>query len=435
MFAVKLNPDLRKTLLSALSAGLPHLTVVDSWFLSEETRAFLIKLDALLPANHSPKNGAGHDRAPRAFLVSILDDHPLADFAADYLQHVIVDATAPRTERKIGTQSLAEILDPFDANALAEALIVQLESLPHPYTFAVPLNAQLSKLLEDGENEIPINPHMRIVRVSDEARAQLDGSQTSALRNLVARWGQRAFVVGDCALEIKVSGYCPRYGQSATVNEAMLSAKAFFGLCVALRLISSGYTFGGEPTQERMSINRADTGEIIGDQKFDQDAGHYLRSLRPHDRLMSQSSQERRLFVRAGLADIGKCIQAGDQGKRLRLAGRWFFDSVAGSDDVTAFVQAMIVLETLLGRQDSEDIEKLGVGELLRNRCAYLLGHSATEREEILSKFPAIYRVRSAIVHRGQSRLSFKERELLDDLRFYCARVIHAEGRLVAGQA
>ena len=55
----------------------------------------------------------------------------------------------------------------------------------------------------------------------------------------------------------------------------------------------------------------------------------------------------------------------------LRLATQWYFDSL-GSDELLSFVQVIVALKILLG--DKATAEKVGVGKLLANRCAYLLG-------------------------------------------------------------
>jgi Apea-like HEPN len=71
------------------------------------------------------------------------------------------------------------------------------------------------------------------------------------------------------------------------------------------------------------------------------------------------------------------------------------------------------------------------LNELLRNRCAYLVGKNQSQREEILTEFADIYKVRSEIVHRGKSRLSKQERQLFYRLRWLCGRAIQEEINLL----
>lgn len=105
-----------------------------------------------------------------------------------------------------------------------------------------------------------------------------------------------------------------------------------------------------------------------------------------------------------------------DANRQIISAGKWLLNSYGGSDALLSFVQATVVLEILLGEQNSTG-EKLGLTELLRNRCAYLVAKNRSEREEIKNKFDEIYNVRSKIVHTGKSRLKGREWYLLSELR------------------
>ncbi len=107
------------------------------------------------------------------------------------------------------------------------------------------------------------------------------------------------------------------------------------------------------------------------------------------------------------------------------MPSQWYFDSVTGPDQLLQYVQAMVTLEILLG--DKASPKEIGLNELLRNRCAYLIGSSQEERTEIHKLFGEIYDVRSQIVHRGKHRLDMNERLLLGRLRLMCRRVIQKE--------
>ena len=89
-----------------------------------------------------------------------------------------------------------------------------------------------------------------------------------------------------------------------------------------------------------------------------------------------------------------------------------------------------VALEILLGEKASSDL--IGIGELLANRCAYLIGKSHTQRGEIQAEVKSIYATRSRIVHAGQSRLSAREKHQLARLHVLCVRVIEKELELLA---
>jgi hypothetical protein len=118
-----------------------------------------------------------------------------------------------------------------------------------------------------------------------------------------------------------------------------------------------------------------------------------------------------------------------EEAEKLRLAGKWLFDSYCGNNELLSFIQTTVSLEILLGEKSVSDL--MGLGELLRNRCAYLIGNTHSQREEILDDFKKIYDIRSKIVHRGKSQLSRHERGLFHKLQWMTNRVIQEEIELI----
>jgi hypothetical protein len=88
-----------------------------------------------------------------------------------------------------------------------------------------------------------------------------------------------------------------------------------------------------------------------------------------------------------------------------------------------------VVLEILLGEKATSDL--MGIGELIGNRCSYLIGKSHKQRSDVLSTFKKIYDIRSGIVHRGKNRLSWEERRLSLRLQWMCLRAIQEEVELL----
>jgi Apea-like HEPN len=122
-------------------------------------------------------------------------------------------------------------------------------------------------------------------------------------------------------------------------------------------------------------------------------------------------------------------FSGGPKAEPIVLASEWFFNSYTGNDQLLSYVQAMVVLEILLG--DKTTSKEIGLGRLLSNRCAYLIGTTQEERAAILSDFNQIYDVRSDIVHEGKSRLTRDERVLFYTLQSFCHRVIQEEIKLL----
>jgi hypothetical protein len=114
-----------------------------------------------------------------------------------------------------------------------------------------------------------------------------------------------------------------------------------------------------------------------------------------------------------------------EKSQKIIHAGQWLFEGYVGKNELLSFVQTTIAMEILLGDKAMSDL--LGLGELLRNRCAYLIGKSQKKRESILSDFKKIYSIRSSIVHSGKNKLNNNERYLFLKLQWMCRRVIQEE--------
>jgi hypothetical protein len=137
-------------------------------------------------------------------------------------------------------------------------------------------------------------------------------------------------------------------------------------------------------------------------------------------------SQERQdAWSERNFEEMRGVLRQEKKAESILLASQWYFDSSHGADELLRYVQSMIVLEIVLGDKATSDL--MGLNELLRNRCAYLIGKSQEERAELHETFKKIYDVRSQIVHRGKHRLTADERSLLNRLRWIGRRVIQKE--------
>ncbi|MBN9277161.1 MAG: hypothetical protein J0I57_05940, partial [Hyphomicrobium sp.] len=151
-----------------------------------------------------------------------------------------------------------------------------------------------------------------------------------------------------------------------------------------------------------------------------------LLGLSLHDLDGTLDSEERKLsWAEHTLGNMASAFAGLEKAETILLGAQWLFDSYSSRDELLSFVQAMVVLEILLGDKNASD--KIGLGSLLRNRCAYLIGNSQEERTNILQDFNKIYSVRSQIVHAGKHRLTLEERSLFRRLQWMCRRVIDKE--------
>jgi hypothetical protein len=110
----------------------------------------------------------------------------------------------------------------------------------------------------------------------------------------------------------------------------------------------------------------------------------------------------------------------------IKAALEWGFDAQESDNQTLSFIQASIGLEALLGEKVDKDDP---LTARLADRCAYLLGKTHRDREQIRERFKVMYRVRSKLVHGRSARLSLFDASQLTFARNTLEAVITEEAR------
>lgn len=218
------------------------------------------------------------------------------------------------------------------------------------------------------------------------------------------------------------------YSETPTYENVVSSLKSFCGLAIALRLFKVNLQYRSTPTKARFRIHRLidESWEVQKTQELDSPTSDAFYDLVLHDLDGALDDDAKKsLWANSRLEDIGKVFTSRTKSKKLLLASKWLFESYSGKNELLAFIQLTIVLEILLGDKASSD--QTGLSVLLRNRCAYLIGTTQTQRNELLKDFQDIYNVRSKIVHKGKSLITNTDRSLFRKLQWMCRRVIQKE--------
>jgi hypothetical protein len=421
-----LHADCKSRLVDALSEALPHIELKNGMFV-EGLSAFIVLYNS---EKVLPTKGKIRDQ-----LVNYIDERPLTEFVTTTLSSELRDATYISDGPNI---KLAE-LEPYrDAKKLAERFVESLESLPRQYTLTLRLPKMLDTLVGPDKTKIVLSSNVRIVRatsefmqtfefetVSDSLRGKLvGGSILGALFNKKAEWEGDALY-----LQIGVTGYIGIYGGSNTYQDALRTLRSVFGLGTALQLFETKYEYTLAKPSASVVVHqqRADSSwEVVERVELNDTLAGTLNTLRLSkanawiDSQQKQDAWSERIFE-----EMRGVFRQEKKAESIILASQWYFDSSHGADELLRYVQSMIVLEIILGDKATSDL--MGLNELLRNRCAYLIGKSQEERAELHETFKRIYDVRSQIVHRGKHRLTADERWLLNQLRWMCLRVIQKE--------
>jgi Apea-like HEPN len=423
-----LHADCKSRLVDALAEAIPHFEVRKGKFLERfPTWLALHNVEKVLPIK-----GKIRDQ-----LINYIDDRPFTEFVMDTLAFELDDEKYISEGPNIKLTALERYKD---SKVLAVRLVEAFESLPHRYTLSLRLPKHLDTIISPEKNVVDLSSKIRIVRTTPEFKQTFSLETTSgslreklvggpALASLFFPTNQAEWEENELYLQIGVSGFIGVYGGSNTHQDAQRTLRAIFGLGLALQLFETKVEYSPVRQTASLSVHRErsdSSWEVEGKLDLNDTVAETLNTLRLSTANGWVNSQERQdIWSERIIEEIRSVFQQEEKAESILLAAQWYFDGSHGADELLRYVQSMIVIEIILGDKATSD--QMGLNELLRNRCAYLIGNSQEQRAEVLETFKSIYDVRSQIVHRGKHRLTSDERGLLNRLRWMCLRVIQKE--------
>jgi hypothetical protein len=259
-----------------------------------------------------------------------------------------------------------------------------------------------------------------------------DNSMSRGGLGLFSIFTENKWYDDSVVLQFNISGYVGRYGSTETSRKIEENLRSFCGLGIAIRLFKIDKKYRSTPTKANFYIHKYENDNWIvqGVDELDTSVSDTFNDLVVHDLDGALDTPEKTsTWMTRRFSEINVVFENLDRTKKLLLACQWLFESYSGKNELLSFVQTTVVIEILLGDKVSSD--QMGLGVLLRNRCAYLIGSSQSQRDKILKDFQEIYDVRSKIVHGGKSRINYRERTLLSTLQWMCRRVIQEEVKLM----
>ncbi|RWE84216.1 MAG: hypothetical protein EOS63_03590 [Mesorhizobium sp.] len=419
--SITLHEQARSKLLSLLVSTLSSIKISNRRFIEYRSIENMDELDHALPQGVLRKD-----------IAKILGEPKISDFALDKVARKIRKNEYDSSEEIV---SLEALLTKAGVDQIAGEVISGIEALPNQYVVTVPLPPPLNDRIKDSGFEAkaqPVaSPQLVVVDSDFQRRYPLreDLEPRSLLGSLMAGDNPPQFKEGTICLQFSTDGYFDVYGTTLAASSASESVRAFFGLGMALGAFVPSYA--GVNSAWMTPSQRLVVHKLVGAETFEEDTSVEL----PREmsdlvgRLQLLVDLENRPLRKAlewGHEQITKVWGRGAGFDQVRRAASWHFDSYTGSNQMLSFLQAMTVIEILVGDQDPEE-KGIGLTKLLSNRCAYLLADSRDERERMLKRFAEIYRVRSQIVHVGKSRLTTSEESMLFELRALCRRLLWKE--------
>ncbi|MFZ1883388.1 MAG: hypothetical protein WAU53_07225 [Rhodoplanes sp.] len=430
--AIELHPKCKTRLIEVLTKGLPKIRAKNGMFIDRLSVISIVAVDSVLP-----ESGRVREQ------LDYVDELPLTQFVVETLDMELWELDKFDGDRPL--VNLFDIQGYSDATAVATRLLDSFQTLPWQYQLTFTLPDEIKMLLEPELYEFRLGPNIRLARPGKTFKERFPLDSGNARRNQDIEGSPLLFYdaskpptwkVDALYLQVQVDGFVGQDGGSQTTVRAERLVRAFGGLGIALGLFVHRHKYiHGAARKTHYYVHRRNAdGKWKPENRLEADdaTDRGLRGLElssPDGHLKTDAAKA--AWVKARLQDLAVAFSSGPKAEPLLLAAQWLFDSYAGRDELLSFVQAMIVLEILLG--DKNIAEEIGLGALLRNRLAYMIGSSYRDRTELLEDFSSIYRVRSQIVHTGKHRLSSEERRLFLKLRWMCLRVMAKELELLKG--
>ncbi len=367
----------------------------------------------------------------------MLGEKPLYNFFSEYLSRILADNTDWEQDK---SGFLTQLPCFGTAEEIALKLVELTATLPWPFTVTYVLPESLNRLLPNGTDQYVLSTSSRLIRVTEGLQTEFPltsddkriKKRESFLASLLTGPDKQSLPLRRLLFQTQVAGYVGIYGKSEALRLAETRLKAFIGFLLAQRTLAVGFHYVPSPPKYETIVYEKHAGswEITRKDKVEDDLGRLLSKLEVNHVDGKIADDQIEGWMSYGLTRIRSGFSDKKASSRLQLSAKWLVESYSNSRDLLGFVQAMVCLEIILGDQD--DTRELGIGATIRNRCAFLIGNSHEEREEIAEQLKGIYRVRSKIVHTGKDQLVHDDYVMLFLLRDYCARVLARELEIAA---
>jgi len=424
--ALDIHPSCLSRINEQLPAALSEIIVQNNMFIKQSSMGAILSIEKTLP-NKGPLKDA---------LLNYISEAPFSDFVYSYLSKELFENDDFNNEQP--EEFLTELEQYKELELTTDKIIDNFKSLPWEYYLTVPLNHEISKYIQ--ESEIIISPNVRLIRATGDfkenypLKSGIPGrdKQIAGGIGLLSAMEEAIWFNELIYLQIKTTGYIGKWISTSTLERAITILKGVVGITIALRMFLVSTSYSSSIIKKKAYIHRLTNNSWVIEDKLEleNDISKLISDLRVETYEGFLSTDEKiENNLSESLDKMSKALVQEELSERLILAGMWYFDSFSGGNELLSFVQTTVALEILLGDKAVSDL--MGLGELLKNRCAYLIGHNYSQREKILADFKEIYDVRSNIVHRGKSKLTNYEMRLLLKLQWMVGRVIQEEVELI----
>jgi hypothetical protein len=418
-----LHPNCLQSLSEKIAKRLPEIRVQNKMFLESWSAGNLRNVESTIPQTGSIKEK----------LEQYIGEAPVSDFVYETISKELHQGQ--QFDSESASIPLTQLDDYTNPEAIAKRLIYDFESLPWVYSLTIKLDNEFGSLFAKSLNEFAICDSLKLITPNDAFTKEFPPQSESESKEpglaSIFNYYQAGFQDWDKSssyLQFKTNGFIGYYGETSPLRNTISRLKAFCGIGIALHLFTRNHAYSHLMVRSSVLIHRliGSSWNVERTHDLETDLSEALSNLVLPDAAKNLKSEaEQTYWIQSRLGLIKSVFTHEIEAEKVILASQWLFDSYCGSNELLSFVQMVVAMEILLGDKAVSDL--MGLGELLRNRCAYLIGDSQSQREEVLDDFKKIYDLRCQIVHRGKRRLAEEERALFFRFRWMCHRVIHKE--------
>jgi len=315
-----------------------------------------------------------------------------------------------------------------DTAAVAQDIVSVLDGLPYRYRVTVGLPRSVSTGILSLIDYFDLSPNANLCSAS-KLPDPLPMTSDNVVFNATLwneLWDQDGYDTeiqdGRLYLTQTAIGYSGAAGTSLLAREMEDSLRAFYGAGLSLNIFE--YEYVHEESEPVIVIHREDGDKrpIITFKELEAD----LWSNKSYLSCKSVTTGGLALpNMRMALRRISHIYKDETAQKRLFTACIWYFRAKFSQRPLDKLLESTIAIEVILG--DRETADGVGLTKLLGNRCAYMLGKTGQERDDIQKAFVEIYKLRSSIVHSGKHRADREEARVVNEGVKLCGRIIAHE--------
>lgn len=315
-----------------------------------------------------------------------------------------------------------------DPLSTARDFVDILRQIPLKYTAYMPLNADLSFILEARKNKsVKISDQLSLISASELVAEAIVSHPIEQYNKYLSQdaWYKNVFATVDSTgwyFRYQQSGYISDRHEPRIVSDMTDTIQGFYGaLMSAGVLYSSGHKREKPAPFVLVNRNIGDAASIALVLSVAEDTS---KCYALHISKDSREKSEATIAIEDIIAPAINMLQGKDS-QRLKTSCIWLMRSHLSERDMDQVLASAIAVEVLLG--DRETSDRIGLSKLMANRCAYALGNSVEERQEIINLFVQWYKMRSEIVHSGRIRVSADDKRIVRAGKNLASRLLNHE--------